>query len=89
MALAYIMLGTFAGLLCAVALAVSGFGVFTSLAAFSVIGTTTSLVGIIAKAGCPSWSCTNTRACWCPRTMDRALPRPWGACFVMPAYAGV
>jgi len=62
MALAYIMLGTFAGLLCAVAFAVSGFGVFTSLAAFSVIGTTTSLVGIIAKAGCPAEEARGERA---------------------------
>lgn len=62
MALAYIMLGTFVGLLCAVALAVSGFGVFTSLAAFSAIGTGTSLLGMIAKANCPAEEARGERA---------------------------
>lgn len=62
MALAYIMLGTFFGLLCAVALAVSGFSLFTSLAAFSAIGTATSLFGMIAKASCPAEEARGERA---------------------------
>ncbi len=52
MALAYIILGLFAGLITSAVIVLLGFGLLPAVAAVSVTGTSASLFGMFRKAAC-------------------------------------